>query len=239
MNSEADNEPDLMRKRKGIKLPALVVGASLVILAGIIGYAMNGKFSETNRADQATVQSQNQQAQAKALALGIKKACAQKVPEVAAYCTRAQQVIEQKPIEGPQGIQGAVGPIGPQGSAGPSGPPGPGGSLGGPGKPGAGGTPGADGEAGPQGVEGSPGVNGPAGPQGSPGPAGAEGSPGVPGTAGSPGATGPDGKGIVSVECSGDQLQTFRFTFTDGTTQTVECAPSPTPSPTSPPPLGG
>lgn len=234
MNSEADSEPDLMRKRRGIKLPALMVGASLVILAGIIGYAMNGKFSETNRADQATVQSQNQQAQAKALALGIKKACAQKVPEVAAYCTRAQQVIEQKPIEGPQGIQGAVGPVGPQGSVGPTGKPGAN-ATGVPGKPGPSGRPGAN-ATGIPGAQGSPGGSGPEGPQGSPGPGGPEGSPGAPG---SPGAAGQNGNGIVSVECSGDQLQTFRFTFTDGTTQTVECAPSATPSPTADPTLGG
>jgi hypothetical protein len=234
MNSEADSEPDLMRKRRGIKLPALMVGASLVILAGIIGYAMNGKFSETNRADQATVQSQNQQAQAKALALGIKKACAQKVPEVAAYCSRAQQVIEQKPIEGPQGIQGAVGPVGPQGSAGPTGKPGAN-ATGVPGKPGPSGRPGAN-ATGIPGAQGSPGGSGPEGPQGSPGPGGPEGSPGAPG---SPGAAGQNGNGIVSVECSGDQLQTFRFTFTDGTTQTVECAPSTTPSPTADPTLGG
>lgn len=215
-----------MRKRsKGIRTPVVVVVASVAALAGFFAYALWGKSNETTRADNATSQGQAVQADAKTLAQGIQRACAAKVPEVAQYCARAKEVIEQSPIPGPEG---KAGPSGPPGPSGPSGPPGPSGRPGAtvtgpPGKPG---SPGADSTvAGPSGRPG--GDSTVAGPSGPPGPSGAPGSPGadstVPGPSGAPGRDGEDGTSIVTITCTSRRPATFVFTFSDGTQQSVAC----------------
>lgn len=46
------------------------------------------------------------------------------------------------------------------------------------------------------------------------------------GTDGAPGADGSDGRGIASVVCEGAPITRFTFTYSDGTTETVTCAPA-------------
>ena len=221
-----------MRKRsKGIRTPIVVVVASVAALAGFFAYALWGKSHEATRADNATVQGQAVQADAKTLAQGIQRACAAKVPEVAQYCARAKEVIAQSPIPGPEGKAGPAGPVGPSGPPGPSGPSGkPGATVTGP--PGKPGTPGADSTV--PGPSGQPGddstVPGPVGPSGPPG---ADSTvPGPVGPSGPPGANGADGTSIVTVACTSRRPATFVFTFSDGTQQTVACT---TPVPTETP----
>ena len=240
--SSQEGEP--VRKRsKGVQAPIVVLIASIALLAGIFAYAFWGKLHETQRADDATGTAQVAQADAKTLAQGIQKACAQKVAEVAQYCARANEVIKQQPIPGPRGDPGQAGANGVQG---PQGSPGPRGPAGSPGQPGANGTPG------PAGAEGSPGASGPQGSEGSPGPAGSDGAPGAdstvsgpPGAAGSPGPQGPPGadstipgppgKEIVSITCTSRWPVIFVFTFSDGTTSDpVECSVPETTPPTPP-----
>ena len=226
MNSVED---ETVRKRsRGVTAPIVAVLASVLLLTGIVAYVLWGKDNEAARADSATEQGQAVQADAKTLAEGIQKACAQKVPEVAQYCERAKQVIEQKPIEGPQGKPGEVGPSGPPGPSGPSGPPGA--TVTGPRGPS--GPPGAT-VTGPKGEPGDT-VTGPSGPEGPPG---ADGSPGadstIPGPAGPTGPKGEDGTSIVTITCTSKRPTTFVFTFSDGKQQSVTCTvpeSSPTPS---------
>lgn len=235
MNSQEDDP--VRRRSKGIRAPIVAVLASVAVLAGIVAYVLWGKDNEADRADTAAAQGQSAQADAKTLAEGIQKACAQKIAEVAQYCERAKEVIAQEPIPGPEGKQGDPGLPGSPGPSGPSGPPGssgkPGATVTGPrGTPGAGSTvqgpsgpPGADstvaGPTGPPGVDGSPGADSTiAGPTGPPGPAGTNGQ---------------DGTSIVTITCTSRRPSTFVFTFSDGTQQTVICtAPPSTVSPQVP-----
>lgn len=211
MNSQG--EDPVRKKARGIRAPIVAVLASVIGLAAIVGFVLWGKQGESDRADTATVQGQNAQADAKTLAQGIQKACAQKVPEVAQYCARAKEVIAQEPIPGPEGKQGAQGDPGPTGPTGPRGSPGPSG------KPGATvtGPVGARGSTGPVGPRGSPGSDGTPGSDGSPG------ADGTPGADGSPGVDGKDGTSIVTITCSSRRPTTFVFTFSDGSQQSVTC----------------
>lgn len=120
---------------------------------------------------------------------------------------------------GLNGTNGAVGPEGPQGDPGPTGPAG------------------ASGTSGTSGTDGQDGAQGPAGPAGAPGADGVNGEDGATGPTGATGPSGATGNGIQSVSCTGTDLlpgDTFTFTYTDGTTQTVQCtdaSPSPTDTP--------
>lgn len=237
--SYQEDEP--MRKRtKGEwrAIVALVISAAALFL--ILGYVFWGKFHETKRADDATSTAQNAQADAKTLAQGIQKACAQKVAEVSQYCETANQVIQQKTIEGPRGPTGDTGPRGIQGSPGArSTVPGPTGASG---KPGANSTvPGPGGPSGPPGSDSTiPGPGGPSGPPGAdstiPGPTGPSGPPGADSTV--PGPSGPSGKDaatIVTITCTSRRPATFVFTFSDGTNQSVTCTAPASPTPTTTP----
>lgn len=214
-----EDEP-VRKKSRGIRNPLIAVVGSVVLLTLIFAYMFWGKTHETDRADTATVQGQRIQASAKVLAEGIQQACAQKVPEVAQYCDRAKQVIEQPPIPGPSGPPGGPGPSGPSGPSGPPGPSGKPGTPGASGKPGSGGSPGADST-----IPGQPGsdstVPGPPGQPGAdstvPGPPGADST--VPG---------PAGVSVVNITCSSRLAMTFIFTFSDGSEKSVTCtAPTP------------
>src|ERR1700745_1320604 len=114
MNSQGD-EP-VRKKSRGEWAPIVALIASVAALFLISGYIFWGKVHETDRADAATGTAQSAQADAKTLAQGIQKACAQKVPEVMRYCETANQVIQQKTIEGPRGATGDSGPRGVPGS---------------------------------------------------------------------------------------------------------------------------
>jgi hypothetical protein len=227
--------------------------ASITLFFGIFSVVWWNKLHETQRADIATGTAQNSQADAKTLAQGIQKACAQKVAEVSQYCERAKQIIDQPSIPGPKGDKGDAGAQGVPGSPGPSGPSGPPGPAGSPGKPGANGTPGVNGQPGEPGANGTPGADGspgPAGTDGSPGPAGtdgkngadgtpgAQGTPGPTGPSGPPGADGKDGKdapNVVQITCTSQRRTTFVFTFSDGSEQSVTCTAPTSPTPTSTP----
>lgn len=232
------------RLRDNWLLLAVVGGVCLVTV--LFAWAIAGKGSEAERADSAVQQGQDVQADAKALAAGIQAKCAaggQVAAELAPYCQKAREIITQPPIEGKQGERGATGAVGPAGAPGSPGRPGS------PGKPGAPGSPGSPGASGKPGQPGSPGVNATgapgdpgspgqpgadstvAGPSGPPGPSGAPGVAGPPGAEGSPGQP---GRGVVNISCDSERPATFTFTFTDGTSQTVECGGSSTP-PSSPP----
>jgi hypothetical protein len=69
---------------------------------------------------------------------------------------------------------------------------------------------------GEKGEKGDPGEEGPPGPP-TPGEKGDKGDPGE------EGPSGPPGRGITSVTCKGLTPVTFTFTYSDGTTETVEC----------------
>jgi type II secretory pathway pseudopilin PulG len=239
MSFQEDDEP--MRKRtKGEWRPivALVISAAALFL--ILGYVFWGKFHETKRADNATSTAQNAQADAKTLAQGIQKACAQKVAEVSQYCETANQVIQQKTIEGPAGPTGDTGPTGPRGIQGSPGArstiPGPAGASG---KPGANSkVPGPGGPSGPPGADSTvPGPGGPSGPPGAdstiPGPAGPSGPPGADSTVSGP--AGKDAPTIVTITCTSRRPATFVFTFSDGTEQSVTCTAPASPTPTTTP----
>lgn len=118
-----------------------------------------------------------------------------------------------------------------------------------PGAPGQDGSPGADGSPGSPGPSGKPGRDGKPGKDGEdgsdsdvPGPSGASGQPGadstVPGPQGEKGETGEKGdagRGVSSVECTSGSGE-FTFHYTDGTTETVTCAPPPAdPAPSTSP----
>lgn len=231
-----------MRKAsKGVRTPVVALIASATLFVGIFGVVWWGKLHETQRADSATGTAQNAQADAKTLAQGIQKACAQKVAEVSQYCERAKQVIAQPSIPGPKGDKGDTGAQGVPGSPGPSGPTGPPGPAGSPGKPGANGTPGVNGQPGEPGANGTPGSDGTpgaVGPSGPPGPAGADGKDGTNGTNGQDGKDGADGKdapSVVTITCTSNRPTTFVFTFSDGTEQSVTCTRPASPTPTSTP----
>jgi hypothetical protein len=243
MNSGTDGKPSRRKSDApvGWRLVGLIILGVACIVA-VAAYALQGKSSESNRADTAVEQGQDVQADAKTLAAGIQKECAKgkKVsPVIAPYCPKAKEVIEQPPIEGKPGREGPMGPAGPTGA---------------PGRPGADSTipgptgpPGADSTVpGPGGQTGSPGadstVPGPTGPPGAdstiPGPTGPPGADstiaGPTGPVGPMGPVGPPGVGIVSVKCETDaphnQLFTFTFTFTlsNGEVVPVTCQNAPT-----------
>jgi Collagen triple helix repeat (20 copies) len=240
MNSGTDGKPS--RRKSDAPVGRRLVGLIILGVACIVAvaaYALQGKSSESNRADTAVEQGQDVQADAKTLAAGIQKECAKgkKVsPVIAPYCPKAKEVIEQPPIEGKPGERGEKGEpganstvAGPRGPGGPSGPSGPPGAKGSPGRPGG---------------SGSTGPYGPTGPAGPTGPPGAEGSPGQPGadstvagptgSVGPAGSVGPPGVGVVSVKCETDaphnQIFTFTFTFTlsNGEVVPVTCQNAPT-----------
>lgn len=98
------------------------------------------------------------------------------------------------------------------------------------GPPGKAGMPGVAGPAGTNGTDST--VPGPQGPQGPPGPVGATGATGTPGADGTNGA---DGTGITTITCvtETDGTTALRFTLTDGTTQDVPGACTPTIEPTN------
>lgn len=172
---------------------------------------------------------ETQQAKAAAytLAQEVAAACAGPAIDDAALkalCDDAKQIVKQGPPgpEGPIGPPGPPGPQGVQGVQGVPGPPGPRGPRGEAGEDGTDGAPGAPGEVGESGTDGQDGAPGPAGPQGEPGPVGPEGPAGADGEDGTDGV---DGRGISSVQCEQGNA-TFVITYTDGTTQTVQCTNS-------------
>lgn len=124
-------------------------------------------------------------------------------------------VVDPPVVEPLPGAAGKDGSPGSPGAAGKDGAPGVDGKDGQPGKPGAAGADGEDGE------DGQP---GPAGAPGEPGADGADGKDGAPGADGADGTDGKDGRSIESISCEGG-LGTFTFTYSDGTTQTVQCTP--------------
>ena len=130
----------------------------------------------------------------------------------------------EEPVVEPEALPsaGSPGADGKDGIAGKNGEPGKDGLDGKPGPPGKTGPAGAEGAAGADGSDGEPGPAGPPGAKGDPGPAGADGKDGALGAAG---ANGKDGRSVDSVSCSGS-LGTFTFTYSDGTTQTVQCTPA-------------
>lgn len=244
-SSEPTNPP--RHVRRGSRLLQLVIVAGVAAVLGAFGWTWANKLSESDRADSATEQGQAVQADAKNLATGVRKECAKGKKasrEIAPYCPKAKEVIEQKPIEGKPGADSTVpGPPGPSGPPGASGKPGASSTI--PGPAGASGRPGANstipGPGGPTGRPGSdstiPGPGGPSGPPGAdstvPGPAGPSGPPGADST-----IPGPEGRGIVAISCSVNPwvMLLFTITFSDGTAQTIECerpvTPVPTPTPT-------
>ena len=121
-------------------------------------------------------------------------------------------VVDPPAAESLPGEDGKDGSAGRQGTAGKDGADG---ADGQPGKPGAAGTDGKDGE------DGQP---GPAGAPGEAGADGADGKDGADGTNGTDGTHGKDGRSVESISCEGG-LGTFTFTYSDGTTQTVQCTP--------------
>jgi hypothetical protein len=123
---------------------------------------------------------------------------------------------------GTPGATGAPGPRGPQGVPGPRGPRGERGQTGATGAGGTAGQVGAAGEQGPAGPKGEQGDTGPAGAKGD------KGDPGPAGPQGPAGAAGQDGTSITQVDCTSG-TGTFVFTYSDGTTQTVDCQPASTP----------
>lgn len=70
---------------------------------------------------------------------------------------------------------------------------------------------------------GKDGRNGNDGTDGAPGPTGPPGKDGRDGKDGNNGVNGKDGRGIATIACAGPPLETFTFTFSDGTTDTVAC----------------
>lgn len=130
-------------------------------------------------------------------------------------CDSAKQIVR----EGPPGPEGPIGPAGPAGPQGPQGPAGPQGAAG---TNGTNGTNGVDGANGANGTNGSNGVDGEPGTTGANGSDGAAGPPGPAGPAGADGKNGTDGRGVASIDCDKGNA-TLVFTFTDGSTQTVEC----------------
>jgi hypothetical protein len=143
----------------------------------------------------------------------------------AALAAQVRSLGGQPVAEGKPGSQGPPGPQGPQGPEGPQGPPGATGRQGPVGLTGQSpvclllpskcvGPKGADGSDGKDGTDGKDGAQGPAGPKGDTGATGPQGDQGV------PGVDGKDGRGVTKVTCQDDG--TWLFTFTDGTTQTVD-----------------
>lgn len=242
---ESPQDPGRTKIRNFWLILALVGGVAVVTAMTV--YFMVGKTSETDRADNATGQAQQQQETAKQLAEGIVIECAKgskAAPAIKPYCPKARKVVTAAPvvIQGSPGADSTVpGPRGPSGPSGPSGPPGRPGASGKPGangSPGAAGSPGRDatGEDGRPGADSTvPGPSGPSGPSGPPGPsgpAGASGSPGADST-----VPGPAGRGISSISCQTSARRPFTFvvTYDDGTTQTVTCTTPTTPPPTATP----
>lgn len=141
----------------------------------------------------------------------------------AASSALAEQVkrLGGKPVVDPPVVEPLPGAAGKDGSAGS---PGAAGKDGAPGVDGKDGQPGKPGAAGADGEDGEDGQPGPAGAPGEPGADGADGKDGAPGADGADGTDGKDGRSIESVSCEGG-LGTFTFTYSDGTTQTVQCTP--------------
>lgn len=130
-------------------------------------------------------------------------------------CDRAAAVADE-----PVTMTGPQGPIGPRGLTGSVGAPG---ETGATGKTGATGTTGSAGQTGSVGASGSSGASGARGDTGAAGAAGTTGQTGSAGPAGkdgSTGAAGKDGRGILDVECVGQNESSYwLITYSDGTTE--------------------
>ncbi len=142
----------------------------------------------------------------------------------AASAVTATDPVSALPGEpGPPGASGADGKNGKNGANGADGSDGKNGDNGVDGKNGSNGADGKNGE------DGQPGSNGTPGAAGQNGADGKNGSDGKDGSDGKNGAPGKDGRGVASLQCSGEDLQ---VTYTDGTTATVAgsvvCSPQPT-----------
>lgn len=227
----------------------IALGVLLIVLLG--AWIVYNQVTTTKRADDAANS-------ANALADQVATACEEGAVEVGGrdICKKADQV--KKNVD--QGSEGPEGPRGPRGLPGPrSTVPGPAGQPGEdgedsdipgpagiPGEPGEQGAPGEDSDVpGPAGQAGAPGkdssVPGPKGSKGEKGDTvtGPPGPKGDKGETGSPGTDGKPGRGISDVSCTADG--DWQFTFTDGTTITVDgpcraqSAPAPTSSPTATP----
>lgn len=218
---------------------ALVVVAGVAAVVGAVVYGFVGKATESDRADYAVEQGQDVQADAKTLAAGVQRACSkggQIAQELAPYCPKAAEVIQQPPIQGKPGKDGKKGDAGVPGAMGSPGRPGAPGTPGAPGSPGAEGSPGRPGADGSPGGPGSDGSPGQPGSDGSPGAQGSPGKDGAPGKDGTPGKDGEAGRGVVSIQCDANAYHRVEFTFlfSDGTSQTITCD-GPTPPATPPP----
>lgn len=181
----------------------------LVLFMGLIGY---GLFSLGNRVDTQGARLEESEADRAALrgeVVALKKGSAALEAQVRGLgATPVVDPNETPPLIIP-GPRGPVGPMGPRGRAGKNGKDGDDGDVG---------TPGTSGADGANGKDGGPGPAGPPGPSGPSGPAGADGKDGT------NGADGKDGRSVESVSCDRG-VGTFTFTYSDGTTQTVQCTP--------------
>lgn len=180
---------------------------ALVAAMGLIGY---GLFSLGHRVDTLGLQLEESRTDRASLRAELNE-------QESASQALAEQVkrLGGKPVVDPAKVGHIPGPPGPAGPEGPRGPAG---------KDGADGADGEDGTAGADGAEGEPGPAGPPGPPGPAGSAGADGADGADGTNGTDGADGEDGRSVESVSCDRG-FGTFTFTYSDGSTQTVQCTP--------------
>jgi Collagen triple helix repeat (20 copies) len=219
------NDPSALHARH-TRWPAIVTAIGIALLAVTGTFALFYAMTQREQKDASN-------AEKLTLAQQVQQACAaggDAAKELGMACGKAREITQR----GEKGEPGATGPMGPAGPRGPRGVPGQRGP--------AGSTPpcimtsthcqgrpGLDGDPGPQGPAGADGTNGADGSPGDPGPAGPE---GPAGPAGPTGPAGADGRSITAVTCDAIQPVTFTFTFSDGSTLTVECGGEPQPKET-------
>lgn len=253
----APTETDLvLRGIRRNKIGLLLVAVILAAILGVVWYLQREHdrghaHAKVLQGQVATLQAQ--QAQGQNVAMQVSKACKSNdkvvLQTLGIPCAQASVVAAQPTVtagapgtNGVNGVNGTNGSAGTNGVNGTNGAVGPEGPQGNPGPTGAAGPSGASGTSGTSGADGQDGAAGANGAVGAPGPAGANGvngEDGATGPTGPAGPTGATGNGIQSVSCTGTDLlpgDTFTFTYTDGTTQTVQCtdattSPSPTPTP--------
>lgn len=191
------------QNRKLVALAFMMLIVSL-ILAGIAGFLAYSAASTKAQ-------------QGRSLAEQVREACASpqlNTDEMLAICKKADQVVEEpapsSPLKGDKGEKGDPGEQGPRGFQGPVGPQGPRGAKGDQG----------DTVVGEEGADGATGATGPKGEKGDKGDKGEKGDPGTNGTNGS------NGRGIQSIACTQGNAS-FTITYTDGTSETVECSGGP------------
>lgn len=180
---------------------------ALVLAMAAIGLAI---VLIANRVDTLAAQLEESRADGVALEADLNE-------QEAASSALAQQVrrLGGKPVVDPPKVDPLPGPAGSAGRDGPRGRPG---------EDGKDGRPGADGEDGTDGTNGTDGEDGADGQPGPMGATGADGKDGANGADGADGTDGKDGRSVESVQCD-NGLGTFTFTYSDGTSQTVQCTP--------------